>query len=85
MGVATVWGDSALALITSHPKFAGVQEFFEGETAVCVVKEKLVMTYKKPVGNLVLIWQRRQACGVGKELWTSYPNRMLQMRVVVLP
>ena len=23
-GRATVWGDSALALITSHPKFAGV-------------------------------------------------------------
>ena len=24
------------------------------------------MTYKKPVGNLVLIWQRKQACGEGK-------------------
>ena len=34
-GKATVWGDSALALVKSHPAFRGHQEWLEGEEAIC--------------------------------------------------
>ena len=79
-GRATVWGDSALALITSHPKFAGVQEFFEGEVAVCVVKRKVGDDVQETRREFSIDMAKKAGLWGRKGPWTSYPNRMLQMR-----
>lgn len=80
-GRATVWGDSALALVSSHPLFLGIEETFEGETAVCVVKRKLANGDVQETRREFSIAMAKQAGLWGRKgPWTSYPNRMLQMR-----
>lgn len=80
-GRATVWGDSALALVAAHPLFLGIDEHFEGETAVCIVKRKLSNGEVQETKREFSIDMARKAGLWGRKgPWTSYPNRMLQMR-----
>ena len=80
-GRAAVWGDSMLALVTSHKDFAGIQETFEGGTAVCIVKRMLKTGELQETGGEFSIDMAKQANLWGRKgPWTSYPNRMLQMR-----
>ena len=80
-GRATVWGDSALALVAAHPLFLGIDEHFEGETAVCIVKRKLSNGEVQETRREFSIDMAKKAGLWGRKgPWTSYPNRMLQMR-----
>lgn len=78
-GRPSVWGDAALAICQSHPKYEGIEESLtDNDTkAVCVVKRKGESDYKvsfsvedaKKAG----LWGRQGP-------WSTYPKRMLQMR-----
>lgn len=80
-GRATVWGDSALALVAAHKKFLGIEEKFEGDTAVCILKRLLDNGEVQETRREFSIPMAKQANLWGKKgPWTQYPNRMLQMR-----
>jgi hypothetical protein len=78
-----IWGDSALALVMSHPLFHDIEESVENDTATCTVRRRRYADDKEPMvirrsfsrkdAERASLWGR-------KGPWSSYPNRMLQMR-----
>lgn len=79
-GRPAVWGDAMLALCRAHPDFVDIKETIEGEgdarTAVCVVcrrgQEPTIARFSVADAKRAGLW--------GKNVWASYPDRMLQMR-----
>lgn len=76
-GRPSVYGDAAMALVQNSPVCEDIEEFFEGEVAVCVAKRK----GRKPVTARFSVDDAKRAALWGKSgPWTQYPKRMLQMR-----
>ena len=78
-GRPSLWGDSIIAIISAHPLCEDVTETFNDEvmTATCKVKRKgwtepVVRTFSKKDAENAGLWN--------KNVWKSYPKRMLQMR-----
>jgi hypothetical protein len=76
-GKPCIYGDAALALVTSHPSFVDIEETFEGDTATCTVQRK----DRSPVERSFSEADAKKAGLWGKSgPWQQYPSRMLQMR-----
>ena len=77
-GRPCLWGDSMLAVVQAHPTFGGISETFDDATmtATCSVKRKdgstNTVTFSKADAETAGLW--------GKNVWKSYPKRMLSMR-----
>lgn len=76
-GRASVWGDTALALVQSSGICESIEEKLEGGVATCTVKRK---GWEVPIVRTFSIAEARRAELTGKEIWKKYENRMLQMR-----
>lgn len=81
-GKPSVYGDAAMALVQASAVCEDVEEYFEGEgtpnpVAVCVAKRK----GRKPVTAKFSVEDAKRAGLWAKQgPWSSYPNRMMQMR-----
>lgn len=76
-GRPSIWGDAAKALVIGRADCEDIQEFFDGDTAVCIVKRK----GRSPVTSRFGLTDAKSASLLGKPgPWTQYRNRMLQMR-----
>lgn len=76
-GRATLYGDSMIALVQAHPDCEDIQERIEGDTAICRVKRRGQEWYEKRFS----VEDAKKANLWGKAgPWSSYPERMLQMR-----
>ncbi len=76
-GRATLWGDAMMALVKMHPDLEDVKEYMEtDEIAICKIKRKNqtehVCKFSKEDAVKAHLW--------GKNAWSTYPKRMLQMR-----
>jgi len=80
-GRPSVWGDALLAIVRADPRCLGVQEEIDGEVASCTIKRQQA---DGSVEAVTATFSMRQAAKAGlagkKGPWTSYPERMLQMR-----
>ena len=79
-GKPSIYGDAALALITSHKQYGGHKEWIENDTAYCVIKRKVgdevvetKQSFSEKDARLAKLWGKQGP-------WTQYPERMLQMR-----
>lgn len=82
-GKPVIYGDTALALATSHPAFLDIEETVErdktaeGHVATCVVKRRdrspVVRTFSEADAKKAGLWGKAGP-------WQQYPDRMLQMR-----
>lgn len=76
-GKPSIYGDAALAVVQVHPDCEYVEEFMDGDKAVCKVKRKghpeHVVEFKIEDAIKAGLWKKAGP-------WTQYPNRMLQMR-----
>lgn len=81
-GTPSIWGDAALAVCQGHPMWGGHTEVLEGDgddmRAVCTV-------WRKGEGGTghrgtFSVADAKNAKLWGKNVWASYPKRMLQMR-----
>lgn len=78
-GRPTLWGDSMLALVKSHPDCEWIEETFDEKTmtATCKVKRKNnpIYEYKFSMEDA-----KRAKLANKPGPWQDYPKRMLQMR-----
>lgn len=84
-GRPCVWGDAALAIARQHPQFAGIDETFEGDTAICSV-----FRFEREAGErhvrrctrrtFSAAEAKRAGLTAKKGPWQDYPRRMLQLR-----
>lgn len=81
-GRPSVWGDAALAICQSHPKYKSIEESLieskdGNHKAVCIVKRKgedeYKVTFSVEDAKKAGLWGRQGP-------WSTYPKRMLQMR-----
>lgn len=80
-GRPSVWGDGAIALCKNHPTHEYIKEWLEGvddnRVAHCECKRRnepeVVRTFSVADAKKANLWGKAGP-------WTSYPNRMLQMR-----
>ena len=85
-GKPTIYGDAALALITSHPQYAGHHEVIKNAddkneaVAYCVVKRKVHGRIVKTERTFAVKDAKRANLWGKRGPWTDYPKRMLQMR-----
>lgn len=76
-GRPSIWGDAVLAIVMSHPEFEYIKEWHEGDTAYCTLKRRNQPEKTTPFSKA----QAKVAGLLGKAgPWTTYPERMLQMR-----
>ncbi|MGC9272208.1 hypothetical protein [Acidiphilium sp.] len=80
-GRPSIWGDGLWALIVSQPSLENVREYYEGEgenrAAVCQIKRR----GRDVVEKRFSVADAKKAGLWGKAgPWTSYTDRMLQMR-----
>lgn len=76
-GRPSVWGDAALALISSRKDCVDIQESFTDEKATCTVQRK----GRTAVTREFSVADAKRAGLWGKAgPWQQYPTRMLQMR-----
>lgn len=76
-GRPSVWGDAMLALVSNHPQFDDIEETVEDGVATCTVKR----TGRSPTVRKFSVDDAKRAKLWGKPgPWTTYPDRMLQMR-----
>jgi len=76
-GKPSIYGDAMLAICRMHPDFEWIKEEIIGEEAICIIKRrgnpeimgKFSITDAKKAG----LWGKQGP-------WTTYGNRMLQMR-----
>ena len=79
-GKPSIYGDAALALITSHREYAGHKEWIDGEVAHCMIARKVNGKIVETERTFSMT-QAKRAKLVGKQgPWSQYPERMLQMR-----
>jgi len=77
-GRPTLWGDAMLAVVSAHPDCIDIEEKLDTETntAICIVKRRgrnpVVRSFSEEDAKRAGLW--------GKNVWKSYPQRMLQMR-----
>ena len=77
-GRAAVWGDAMLALVKTHTSFEWIDEKYNPtlKAAICTVKRKgqpeQVRQFSEDDAKKARLWE--------KDIWKSYPQRMLQMR-----
>ncbi len=77
-GKPSIWGDAMLALCQQHPSYEYVAEEYDAATmtATCRAKRKgqpeVVGRFSKAQAEKAGLW--------GKNVWASYPDRMLAMR-----
>ena len=80
-GRTTIWGDAALALCRNSEKCEGVKEWIEGEgensIAFCECKRK---DESESNTRSFTVGEAKQAGLWNRNVWKSYPKRMLQMR-----
>ncbi len=80
-GRACIWGDGLIALVKNSPLEEWTQEWIEGEgdlmVAYCETKPKGISATVKRSFSVA---QAKKANLWGKNVWASYPERMLQMR-----
>lgn len=81
-GRPSVWGDAPLAICKTHHAWGNISEEFHGEEgsddfrAICVVNRQ-----GEPECRRVFSVTDAKRAGLwGKNVWASYPKRMLQMR-----
>lgn len=79
-GKPSLWGDAALAVVRSSPDFESIQEWIEGDgdnmLALCDIKRQ-----NEPAQRRTFSVKDAKNAGLwGKNVWKSYPSRMLQMR-----
>lgn len=82
-GKPVIYGDTALALATSHPAFLDIEETVsrdgtaDGHLATCIVKRRdrspVVRKFSEADAKKAGLWGKAGP-------WQQYPNRMLQMR-----
>lgn len=78
-GVASIWGDAAMALVQVHPKFEDIKEYFDEkqQAAVCIIKRKSqsqhIIVYSIEAAKKAGLWNKSGP-------WQTNPHRMLQMR-----
>lgn len=76
-GRPTLWGDAALALVKAHRDFVDIDELPSEDVATCT----LVRRGQKPIVRTFSVSDAKRAGLWGKSgPWTTYPQRMLQMR-----
>lgn len=79
-GQPAIWGDTMLAMVRRSPLCEDVIERIEGEgdnaVAICIVKRRgateVISKFSAADAKKAGLW--------GKNVWASYPSRMLQMR-----
>lgn len=80
-GRPTIWGDGALGLIRGSGLLASFKEYLTGEgdqlTAFCEVRRK---NEDGTITGQFSMADARLAGLAGKDIWSKYPKRMLQMR-----
>ena len=80
-GKPSVWGDALLAIVRANPRCLGVHEEIKGDVATCTIKRQHADGSVEPVTATFSMKQAAKAGLSGKKgPWTSYPERMLQMR-----
>jgi hypothetical protein len=81
-GRPSIWGDGALAIVKTHPEFAGIQEddletIKRNKKATCIVKRRgqqdVKVTFGEEDAITAGLWKKQGP-------WTQYPFRMMQMR-----
>lgn len=82
----TIWGDAGIALVKSHPEYAGMDEVFEGKpgsvdyTAVVTCRRKLRNGGIEEITRKFSIQQAQTAGLMGKDTYKKYPEAMLLWR-----
>ena len=81
-GRPAIWGDGALALVKTHPEFEWIKEddldtVRKNSAAKCIIKRR-----SQPEVVMTFTMEDAKKAGLqGKQgPWSTYPNRMLQMR-----
>ncbi|MBN8828010.1 MAG: hypothetical protein J0H68_04825 [Sphingobacteriia bacterium] len=76
-GRPCVWGDALMAIVQAHPAFEDIQEFIKDGVATCTIKRKgqtpHTVTFSIDDAKKAGLWGKPGP-------WSTYPNRMLQMR-----
>jgi hypothetical protein len=76
-GRPSVWGDALLAIVQNHPDCEDIKEYQENGVATCEVKRRgrspVIRTFSQQDATKAGLWGR-------KGPWSTYPDRMLQMR-----
>ena len=81
-GRPSIWGDGALAIVKTHPEFAGIEEddlekIKKNNKATCTVKRRgqkdVTVTFSQDDAATAGLWKKQGP-------WTQYPARMMQMR-----
>jgi hypothetical protein len=79
-GRPSIYGDAALALITSHSQYGGHTEFMEGEEAFCKITRKVGGSTVETTRSFSVADAKRAKLWGKAGPWSQYPKRMLQMR-----
>ncbi len=80
-GRPSVWGDALLAIVRADPRCLGVHEEIKGDVATCTIKRQQADGSVEAVKATFSMRQAAKAGLAGKKgPWSSYPERMLQMR-----
>tara|TARA_B100002019_G_scaffold291488_1_gene311777 strand:- start:942 stop:1955 length:1014 start_codon:yes stop_codon:yes gene_type:complete len=80
-GRPSLWGDSLLALVKSHPAFAGSREWMEGDIAFCEIKRTLANGKEETTLAQFSKEDAQRANLLNKQgPWKQYPKRMMQLR-----
>jgi len=76
-GRPSVFGDAALAIVTTSPSFEAIEETDDGTTATCTIKRK-----NRPAITRKFSMDDAKRAGLLSKQgpWTTYPARMRQMR-----
>lgn len=76
-GRPSVFGDAALAIVTTSPSFEAIEETDDGTTATCTIKRK----GRPAITRKFSMDDAKRAGLLNKQgPWTTYPARMRQMR-----
>lgn len=81
-----VWGDGALDLVITHPRYVKHREWFSGSQNKDDWTAHTEITFKLPDGTIqteerTFSWAEAKAANlIGKNVWKVYPQRMLKMR-----
>jgi len=84
-GRPALWGDGALAVVRAHRAFDSIEEFTEGDTAICKIRRREraadgTVRVRETIGSFS-VEQAKKAKLWGKSgPWSEYPDRMLKMR-----